>query len=128
MTRGRKRPIVVMKTKAAGRSRPRDNQAIAPLNQPNQIMFPKLSKPRAEVLAAFRFGVGMEEYCEDLARSVINALPRKKPVTVRVDETSLRDRLKAMVASVACEGRAVRGGDDDVSSDSVADGPGRDNS
>ena len=75
-----------MKTKAARRSRPLDNQAIAPLNQPNQIMFPKLSKPRAALLAAFRFGVGMEEYCEDLARSVINALPRKKPVIVRVDE------------------------------------------
>ena len=48
--------------------------------------------------------VGMAKYCENLARSVIRAQQRKKPVILRVDETSLRDRLKAVVASVACEG------------------------
>ena len=52
----------------------------------------------------------MAESCENLARSVIRALQRKKPGVLIVDETSLRDRLKAMVVSVACEGRAVRGG------------------
>ena len=117
-------------------------------------MFPNLSKPQAEVLAAFRFGIAkaesrplnavamtflgipdtvetrlrrfisnpridMAESCERLARSVIRAPPRKKPVILLVDETSLQDRLKAMIVSVACEGRAVRGGDDDVSSDSA---------
>ena len=128
-------------------------------------MFPNLSKPPAEVLAAFSFGVAkaesrplnavarglsflgipdtvetrlrrfisnprvdMSESCENFARSVISALPRKKPVILLVDETSLQDRLKAMVVSVACEGRAVRGGDDDVSSDSAADEPSRDDS
>ena len=49
----------------------------------------------------------MAESCERLDRSVIRALPRKKPVIFLVDETSLRDRLKAMVVSVAYEGRAV---------------------
>ena len=72
--------------------------------------------------------VDMAESCERLARSVIRALQRKKPVILLVDETVLRDRLKAMVVSVAYEGRAVRGGDDDVPSDSVADGPSRDDS
>ena len=70
--------------------------------------------------------VDMAESCKSLARSVIRALPRKKPVILLVDETSLHDRLKAMVVSVAYEWRAIRGGNDDVSSDSVADGPGRD--
>ena len=70
----------------------------------------------------------MAESCKRLARSVIRALPRKKTVILLVDETSLRDRLKAMVVSVACEGLATRGGDNDVSSDSVADEPGRDDS
>ena len=122
----------------------------------NQIksMFPNLSKPQAEVLAAFSFGIAkakscalnevargltflgipdtvetrlrrfisnpridMEESCKSLARSVIRAMTRKKPVVLLVDETSLRDSLKAMVVSVACEGRAIRGGDDDVPSD-----------
>ena len=103
-----------------------------------------LSKPQAEVLAAFSFGIAkaksrpinavargltflgipdtvetrlrrfisnpridMAESCENLARSVIRALPRKKPVILLVDETSLQDRLKAMVVSVAYEGRAI---------------------
>ena len=61
--------------------------------------------------------VDMAKSCECLARSVIRALPRKKPVILLVDETSLHDKLKAMVVSVAYEGRAIRGGDDDVSSD-----------
>ena len=112
----------------------------------NQIksMFPNLTKPQAEVLAAFSFGIAkakscglyavarsltflgipdtvetrlrrfisnprvdMAESCENLARSVIRALPRKKPVVLLVDETSLHDRLKAMVVSVAYEGRAI---------------------
>ena len=51
--------------------------------------------------------IGMAESCERLARSAIRAPPRKKPVIVLVDETSLRDRLKAMVVSGAYEGRAV---------------------
>ena len=51
--------------------------------------------------------VDMAESCENLARSVIRALPRKKPVVLLVDETSLHDKLKAMVVSVAYEGRAV---------------------
>ena len=51
--------------------------------------------------------VDMAESCERLARSVIRALPRKKPVILLVDETSLHDRLKAMVVSVAYEGRAI---------------------
>ena len=112
----------------------------------NQIksVFPNLSKPQAEVIAAFSFGIAkakscalnevargltflgipdtvetwlrrfisnphidMDESCKSLARSVIRALPRKKPVILLVDETSLHDRLKAMVVSVAYEGRAV---------------------
>ena len=112
----------------------------------NQIksMFPNLSKPQAEVIAAFSFGIAkaksrpfyavalsltflgipdtvetrlrrfisnprvdMAESCKRLARSVIRALPRKKTVILLVDETSLRDRLKAMVVSVAYEGRAI---------------------
>ena len=51
--------------------------------------------------------VDMAKSCENLARSVIRALPRKKPVILLVDETSLHDRLKAMVVSVAYEGRAI---------------------
>ena len=112
----------------------------------NQIrsMFPNLSKPQAEVLPAFSFGIAkakscalnavargltflgipdtvetwlrrfisnpridMAESCESLARSVIRDLPRKKPVILLVDETSLHDKLKAMVVSVAYEGRAI---------------------
>ena len=61
--------------------------------------------------------IDMAEYCENLAVSVIRAMPRKKPVMLLVDETSLHDRLKAMAVSVACEGRAIRGGDDYVPSD-----------
>ena len=89
-------------------------------------MFPNLSKPQAEVLAAFSFGIAkaksrllnavarglaflvipntvetrlrrfisnprvdMAESCKNLARSVIRALHRKKPVILLVDETSL---------------------------------------
>ena len=117
-----------------------------PLHWINQIkiMFPNLSKPQAEVLAAFGFGVAkaesrainavargltflgipdtvesrlrrfiynprvdMAESCANLARSVIRALQRKKPVILLVNETSLHDRLKAMVVSVAYEGRAI---------------------
>ena len=40
--------------------------------------------------------VDMAESCERFARSVIRALPRKKPVILLVDETSLCDRLKAI--------------------------------
>ena len=47
-----------------------------------------ISKPR----------VDMAESCENLARSVIHAPPRKKPVILIVDETGLHDRLEAMVA------------------------------
>ena len=42
--------------------------------------------------------IDMAESCENL----IHAPTRKKRVTVLVDETSLRDRRKAMVVSVAC--------------------------
>ena len=49
----------------------------------------------------------MAESCDNLARSLIRALPRKKPVILLVDETGLYNRLKAMVMSVAYEGRAV---------------------
>ena len=107
-------------------------------------MFANLSKPQAEVLAAFSFGaakakscalnavareptflgipntvetrlrrfisndlIDMAECSKNLARSVIRALPRKKPVILLVDETGLQDRLKAMVVSVAYEGRAI---------------------
>ena len=51
--------------------------------------------------------IDMAESCANLARSVIRAPPRKKPVVLLLDETSLQDRLKAMVVSVAYEGRAV---------------------
>ena len=51
--------------------------------------------------------IDMSESSKRIARSVIHALPRKKPVIFLVDETGLRDRLKAMVASVAYEGRAI---------------------
>ena len=49
----------------------------------------------------------MAESCANLARSVIRALPRKKPVILIVDETGIRDRLKAMVVSVSYEGRTI---------------------
>ena len=51
--------------------------------------------------------IDMAESCANLARSVIRAPPRKKPVVFLLDETSLQDRLKAMVVSVDYEGRAV---------------------
>ena len=166
LTRGRKRPIFMVKTKAA-KEEPPVSQPKPLYHWTNQIrsMFPNLSKPQAEVLAAFSFGIAkaksrplnavarglmflgipdtveirlrrfisnpridMAESCESLVRSVIRTMPRKKPVILLVDETSLQDKLKAMVVSVAYEGRAVRGGDDDLSSDSVADGTGRDDS
>ena len=44
---------------------------------------------------------------ENLAGLVIGNLPKKDPVIILVDETSLRDKLKAMVVAVAYEGRAV---------------------
>ena len=62
MTRGRKRPIFVVKTKA-----PKEEP---PARQPKPLyhwtiqiksMFPNLSKPQAEVLAAFSFGVAKAE-------------------------------------------------------------------
>ena len=40
--------------------------------------------------------IDMAESCERFARSVIRAPPRKKPVILLVDETSLKDRLKAI--------------------------------
>ena len=40
------------------------------------------------------------ESCANLARSVIRALPRKKPVIVLVDETGLHDSPRGMVVSV----------------------------
>ena len=101
----------------------------------NQIksMFPNLSKPQAEVLAAFSFGIAkaksrpfyavargltflvipdtvetwlrrfisnprvdMAKSCKRLARSVIRAMPRKKPVILLVDEgKSWRAKAKA---------------------------------
>ena len=40
--------------------------------------------------------IDMAESCEKLARRVIRALPRKKPVIVFVDETDLHDRRKTL--------------------------------
>ena len=51
--------------------------------------------------------IDISESCKRIARSVIRAPPRKKPVIVLVDETRLQDRLNAMAVSVAYEGRAV---------------------
>ena len=39
--------------------------------------------------------IDMAESCERLARSVISAPPKKKPVILIVDKTGLQDRLKA---------------------------------
>ena len=50
--------------------------------------------------------IDMAESSKRLARGVIRALPRKKPVILLVDENGLQDRLKAMDVSVAYEGRA----------------------
>ena len=44
---------------------------------------------------------------ENLAGLAIRSLPKDAPVVLLVDETSLRDKLKAMVVAVAYEGRAV---------------------
>ena len=65
-------------------------------------------RPRAPILAFPSNDLtDMPESCANLARSVIRALPRKKPAILLVDETGLRDRLKAMVVSVAYEGWAI---------------------
>ena len=47
------------------------------------------------------------ESCRAVARWVIGSLPEDKPVVLPVDETSLKDRLKAMVVAVAFEGRSI---------------------
>ena len=44
---------------------------------------------------------------ENLAGLVTRNLPKKDPVALLVDETSLRDKLKAMVIAVDYEGRGV---------------------
>ena len=126
MTRGRKRSILVMIRKPQGGVAREPTDAINAVAR--DLTF--LGIPDTVETRLRRFisnpRVDMAESCKCLARSVIRAMPRKKPVILLVDETSLHDRLKAMVVSVAYEGRADRGGDDDVSSDSVADGSGRD--
>ena len=52
-------------------------------------------------------GIDHAESCRVAARRVIGSLPEDKPVVLLVDETSLKDRLKAMVVAVAFEGRAI---------------------
>ena len=47
------------------------------------------------------------ESCRAMAKWVIGNLPEDEPVVLLVDETSLKDRLKAMVAAVAFEGRSI---------------------
>ena len=47
------------------------------------------------------------ESCLAMARWVIGSLPEDEPVVLLVDETSLKDRLKAMVVAVAFEGRSI---------------------
>ena len=42
-----------------------------------------------------------------MAKWVIGNLPEDEPVVLLVDETSLKDRLKAMVVAVAFEGRSI---------------------
>ena len=42
-----------------------------------------------------------------MAKWALESLPEDKPVVLMVDETGLKDRLKAMVAAVAFEGRAL---------------------
>ena len=49
----------------------------------------------------------MAESSKRLARSVIHALSRKKPIIIHMDETGLQDRRKAMVVSVAYAGRDI---------------------
>ena len=47
------------------------------------------------------------ESCRAMAKWVIGSLPEDKPVVLLVDETGLKDRLKAMVVAVALrEGRS----------------------
>ena len=64
LTRGRKRPILVVKTKAA-KEEPPVSQPMPLYHWTNQIksMFPNLSKPQAEVLAAFSFGIAKAKSC-----------------------------------------------------------------
>ena len=95
--------------------------------------FSNLSKQQARTLAAFSCGVETAQsralnaaaralpflgipdtvearlrgFIENLAGLVIRNLPKKDPVVLLVDETSLRDKLKAMVVAVAYECRAV---------------------
>ena len=47
------------------------------------------------------------ESCREMAKWVIGNMPKNKPVVLLVDETSLKDRLKAMVAAVAFNGRSL---------------------
>ena len=52
-------------------------------------------------------GIDHAESCRAMARWVIGSLPENRPVVILVDETSQKDRLKAMVAAVAFEGRSL---------------------
>ena len=45
--------------------------------------------------------------CRNLSRWAIEALPAREPLLLLVDETSLQDRLKAMVVSLAYRGKAL---------------------
>ena len=47
------------------------------------------------------------ESCRAVAKRVIGNLPEDEPVVLLVDETGLKDRLKAMVVAVAFEGRSI---------------------
>ena len=79
-------------------------------------MFPNLSKPQAEVLAAFSFGIAKAE--SRPLNIVERALTRKKPPRQAQGDGRIR-RIR---------GAGDPGGDDDAPSDSVADGTGRDDS
>ena len=52
-------------------------------------------------------GIDHAESCRAMAKWVIGNLPEDKPVVLLVDETGLKDRLKAMAAAVAFEGRSI---------------------
>ena len=47
------------------------------------------------------------ESCRAVAKWVIGSLPEDEPDVILVDETGLKDRLKAMMAAVAFERRAI---------------------
>ena len=52
-------------------------------------------------------GIDHAESCRAAAKWVIGSLPEDKPDVLVVNETGLKDRLKAMVAAVAFAGRAI---------------------